>query len=70
MRVIQCGKSYCGKPFLQLVNRDEALDGCGCPTLAKAKDPEEHCPVDPAFQASHIIDGRCTCKWCRLTEAR
>lgn len=66
MRVIRRGTSYCGRPFLEDVGRDEAVDGCGCPTRAKAKDPSEHCPIDPSHRPARIIDGRCTCKWCRL----
>jgi len=64
MRIIQCGRSYCGKPYLQLPNRDESVDGCGCPTIAKAKDAAEHCPIDPRHRASATLDGTCNCKWC------
>jgi hypothetical protein len=71
MRVISAGTSYCGTPFLRNVNRDPAVDGCGCPTIAKAKDPREHCPMtaghqparqQPARPTSSVA--RCDCKWC------
>jgi hypothetical protein len=64
MRVLRCGVSYCGKPFLQMVNRDPALDGCGCPCHDKAKSPSEHCPIDPSHRAATTDGGHCTCKWC------
>lgn len=67
MRVIQCGKSYCGKPYLQLINRDQGIDGCGCPTIDKAKDATEHCPIDVRHRASVEVDGKCNCKWCVQT---
>ena len=67
LRVIQCGRSYCGKPFLQLPNRDDAVDGCGCPTIAKAKDGNEHCPIDVRHQPCKEVDGSCNCKWCVKT---
>lgn len=67
LRVIHRNVSYCGRPFLRDLNRDPARDGCGCPTLAKAKDPSEHCPIDALHRpASRLPDGRCTCKWCAL----
>jgi hypothetical protein len=64
MRVIRGGVSYCGEPFLQLIERDPAVDGCGCPTRDKAKSPEEHCPVDRQFGPAAIAGGRCNCRWC------
>ena len=65
LRVLSGGVSYCGTPFLRQPDRDPALDGCGCPTVAKAKDPAEHCPVDRRHRAStRAADGVCTCKWC------
>ncbi|HEX3358450.1 MAG TPA: hypothetical protein VHS31_15865 [Tepidisphaeraceae bacterium] len=64
LRVIVAGVSYCGKPLLRQVDRDPTLDGCGCPTLQKAKSPTEHCPLDLRHQPARIIAGRCTCKWC------
>src|SRR5262249_40397117 len=63
LRVIRRGISYCGRPLLERVDRDEAVEGCGCPTVAKAKTPGEHCPLnrtnDPA-----IGGPSCDCKWC------
>lgn len=65
MRVIHRKVSYCGRPFLHEFDRDPARDGCGCPTIAKAKDPAEHCPIDAAHRpAARDAEGRCTCKWC------
>src|SRR3954453_17830293 len=46
MRILQRGVSYCGRPFLQDIDRDPETDGCGCPTHEKAKSPSEHCPID------------------------
>src|SRR5690348_4987586 len=46
LRVVRRGTSYCGRPLLERVDRDPAMDGCGCPTIDKAKTPGEHCPVD------------------------
>jgi hypothetical protein len=67
LRVVQCGKSYCGRPFLQMIDRDLALDGCGCPCHKKAKDPKEHCPLTPRHLASTQAGGTCDCKWCSLS---
>jgi hypothetical protein len=64
MRVIVKGVSHCGRPFTQQIRRDPAIDGCGCPTIAKAKDPGEHCPVDNAFRPATNAEGHCTCRWC------
>lgn len=64
MRVIVCNRSYCGRPFLQLPKRDPAVDGCGCPTLAKAKDASEHCPIDARSNPAHQEGDACNCKWC------
>ncbi len=44
LRVVRRGVSYCGTPFLARIDRDAALDGCGCPTIEKAKTPAERCP--------------------------
>ncbi len=67
LRVIRANISYCGRPLLERVDRDVANDGCGCPTGAKAKSPEEHCPLDRTHQAARrLTDGSCTCKWCSL----
>jgi hypothetical protein len=67
LRVVAGGTSYCGTPFLRKVNRDAALDGCGCPTIAKAKDPREHCPVNARHQAAQTSRLGCDCKWCEPT---
>ena len=66
LRVVSAGVSYCGTPFLRKVDRDPALDGCGCPTVSKAKDPAEHCPVTARHQAASMVDDACDCKWCAL----
>jgi hypothetical protein len=66
MRVVKCGASYCGTPFLRLPIRDPVTDGCGCPTREKARDPKEHCPIDARHDASVTNGERCTCKWCAL----
>ena len=64
MRRIVRGVSYCGRPFLQQVQRDHAEDGCGCPCHDKARDPSEHCPIDERHRPATRQDGACTCKWC------
>jgi hypothetical protein len=64
MRVVRRGVSYCGTPFLQLIDRDPVVDGCGCPTRDKAMSPGEHCPVDRTFQLPVIFKGQCNCRWC------
>jgi hypothetical protein len=64
LRVIHGCTSYCGKPFLHLPNRDEAVDGCGCPTHAKARAPDEHCPIDWSNHPARRLPDGCTCKWC------
>jgi hypothetical protein len=66
LRVVRCGVSYCGKPFLAMPLRDPATDGCGCPTIAKAKDPSEHCPLDARHQPAATSHHGCNCKWCVL----
>jgi hypothetical protein len=69
LRTVDQGISYCGQPLLQRVNRNPALDGCGCPCREKAKSPNEHCPLDWTHRpAQHRIDG-CTCKWCNAYAA-
>jgi hypothetical protein len=65
MRVSHAGVSYCGTPFLRRPLRDAGLDGCGCPTVAKAKDPAEHCPLNAANRAAGGAGGACDCKWCQ-----
>jgi hypothetical protein len=64
LRVVAAGVSHCGTPFLQKIDRDPATDGCGCPTIAKAKDPAEHCPLNPRHQPASETAGACDCKWC------
>jgi hypothetical protein len=64
MRVISGKVSYCGTPFLRKVVRDPQIDGCGCPTIAKAKDPKEHCPLNVRNEPARSVDGACDCKWC------
>ncbi|WP_428940766.1 hypothetical protein [Fontivita pretiosa] len=64
LRVIYRGQSYCGHPLLRQVRRDPTVDGCGCPTRAKAQAPNEHCPVDMANRPARRIGPSCTCKWC------
>ncbi|MGA3068501.1 MAG: hypothetical protein ABSF29_16790 [Tepidisphaeraceae bacterium] len=69
MRVIRCGISYCGNPFLEQIDRDPAIDGCGCPCREKAQSPAEHCPVDPHHRAAQRGPGPCSCKWCQSAAA-
>jgi hypothetical protein len=59
LRVVRKGVSYCGTPFLHQIDRDPAIDGCGCPTRDKAKSPDEHCPLTVGGPG-----GGCRCKWC------
>lgn len=66
LRVIRCGVSYCGKPFLHQVSRRPDSDGCGCPTREKARSPEEHCPLNPQNRAAVTSPRACDCKWCSL----
>jgi hypothetical protein len=66
LRVVHRGKSYCGTPFLLKPQRDPRVDGCGCPTLDKAKDPGEHCPFNTAMRPALQDKGLCNCKWCML----
>ena len=61
--VVQCGKSYCGKPLLRQLERHEPTDGCGCPVSLKARDPKEHCPRNRSWEASSK-DEQCDCVWC------
>jgi hypothetical protein len=64
MRVLHRGVSYCGQPLLRQVDRDPTIDGCGCPTREKAKDPNEHCPIDSSNLPIGQKNSRCNCKWC------
>jgi hypothetical protein len=64
LRVVRCGISYCGKPFLTQIDRDESVDGCGCPCHEKAKTPGEHCPLDRFQLAAKRDETPCNCKWC------
>jgi len=66
LRVVEKNISYCGKPFLKKIDRDESLEGCGCPVRAKAKDPSEHCPITPRHLPSQQSASGCTCKWCQI----
>jgi hypothetical protein len=65
MRVVRCGISYCGKPLLAQIDRNPAVDGCGCPCREKSKAPGEHCPLDQHHRPAATDDGGCNCKWCR-----
>lgn len=56
-QVVKCGVSYCGQPLMRRMIRDEAVDGCGCPTRLKAKDPTEHCPITRRHEASATSRG-------------
>jgi hypothetical protein len=67
MRVVRCGVSYCGTPFLRRPVRDPVVDGCGCRTRETARDPQEHCPLDAKHDEARLTDGRCTCKWCTMS---
>ena len=64
LRVVSANTTYCGTPFLQKIDRDPARDGCGCPTVAKAKDPKEHCPLNARHEPSNGRGVACDCKWC------
>jgi hypothetical protein len=64
VRVIRCGVSYCGNPLLTQLDRDPAIDGCGCPCRDKSKDPTEHCPIDSHHRAAASDRNGCSCKWC------
>jgi hypothetical protein len=64
LRVVSCGVSYCGKPYLQQLQRDPAVEGCGCSCRDKAKSPGEHCPIDIHYQAAFQSETTCSCKWC------
>lgn len=70
MRVIEKNRTYCGRPLLRKIEREPAIDGCGCPVNDKAKSPDEHCPLSTNHQPAQVIDGHCTCKWCALESAR
>jgi len=63
LRVVRRGVSYCGRPLLERVARDKHLEGCGCPTVAKAKTPGEHCPLNTRHRPA-TTDTTCDCKWC------
>ena len=70
LRFVRQGKSYCGRPFLSHMERDASVEGCGCPTHDKAKDPSEHCPLTPGnYPASHAGVAGCDCKWCAIAGA-
>jgi hypothetical protein len=65
LRVLHRGVSYCGRPLLRQIDREPAIDGCGCPTHDKAKSPDEHCPLDADNQPARSIENACSCKWCK-----
>jgi len=69
LRIVYAGVSYCGRPFLQKIDREPTEDGCGCPTREKAKSPEEHCPLDWRNRAAKRLGDGCTCKWCNTYAA-
>jgi hypothetical protein len=64
MRVVAGNVSYCGQPFHRKPVRDDAQDGCGCPTRDKARSPDEHCPLTARNQAAPSGVYPCECKWC------
>lgn len=66
LRMIVKGRTYCGSPFLRKIDRDPAVDGCGCPTVAKARDPHEHCPLTPRFTPATTHGSDCDCRWCAM----
>lgn len=64
LRTIHHKVSYCGRPFLHDIHRENPEDGCGCPTLKKAQSPHEHCPLDWNHRPARQLPDGCTCKWC------
>ena len=58
------GISHCGSPLLRQIHREPHIDGCGCPTIAKAKSAAEHCPLDAHHQPATQTPHGCNCKWC------
>jgi len=69
LRVLKCGVSYCGKPYLSQIDRKPAIDGCGCPCHEKAKTPGEHCPLDLRHLPAIRHGENCTCKWCSISQS-
>lgn len=64
VRVLVGRVSYCGRPYQSQPERDPE-EGCGCPTRDKARDPDEHCPLNAAHRPASRPDGAaCDCKWC------
>lgn len=57
------GAAHCGRPLLKQPVRTPN-DGCGCPLAAKARAPEEHCPLTARHEPATQTAGRCDCKWC------
>ena len=47
-----------GLDLLAQIDRDPVIDGCGCPTIDKAKSPEEHCPLNARHQPAITNPGR------------
>lgn len=71
LSMTQCGKLYCGKPFLRQIERIEHEQGCGCPVKLKAQDPAEHCPRTGRFEPSSKTDpATCDCVWCVAARAQ
>lgn len=58
---------YCGKPLLHQIERRAEM-GCGCPVVAKAQDPAEHCPVTEQLVEA-VGREPCGCKWCVAARA-
>ena len=62
---------YCGKPLIhQPVRPPEA--GCGCPIIAKAQDPAEHCPLTAQYLPTDLPTDTtsCPCQWCAAARAK
>lgn len=69
--VVSDRKTFCGRPLLRQIQRDEATEGCGCPIMLKAKDPTEHCPRDRVYMPATQTDAdTCTCTWCTGLRAK
>jgi hypothetical protein len=69
IRRVYAGVSYCGSPYLQQPIR-QPIEGCGCPTREKAKDPAEHCPLTRSNRPASQSPGKCDCKWCQAKTAQ
>jgi hypothetical protein len=64
LRIIEKKVSYCGRPFLHDIDRDPTINGCGCPTIPKAQDLTEHCPLNRQHLPANTTSLTCDCKWC------